>query len=103
MIGDLGPPPPPPPLSLATCLSFSVFLQYVSPVMLTADRGVVGMGEETNHTTARKSGPLYSILSVRCQKYSVPSNNTIIRAKKSVLVVTLIFACVKTVVKSNKI
>ncbi len=53
---DLAPSPPLPPLPSASCLSFSVFL-CVAGRAYWREMGD-GVGEEPNHTTARKSGPL---------------------------------------------
>jgi hypothetical protein len=49
-----------PTLTSETCLSFSVFL-CVTGRAYCRERGGEGMGEELNHTTARKPGPLYII------------------------------------------
>jgi hypothetical protein len=70
---DLAPSPPPFTLSRQHAVSL-LQSSCVLPVRLTdGERGREGVGEEPNHTTARKPGPLlnHSLLS------------TVIRAKRS--------------------
>jgi hypothetical protein len=74
-------PPPPPPLPSASCLSFSVFLCTAGRAELTDRRGERGAGEEPNHTTARKPGPLcivrYSLANiVNASTYHTERRNT---------------------------
>jgi hypothetical protein len=51
---DSAPRHPPLPLTSVSCLSFSVFLCVA---VQACGRGDVGVGEEPNHSTARKPGP----------------------------------------------
>jgi hypothetical protein len=55
MVNDLAPPPaPPPPFSRLPT-------QRQTERQLAQERWGEGVGEEPNHTTTRKPGPLYTI------------------------------------------
>ncbi len=55
------PPPPPPPQSRQQVASLSQSFCVSLVVLLTGEGGGKGLGEELNHTIARKAGPLYLI------------------------------------------